>query len=242
MAAAKNTITVSQVAALCSVGRTTVGYWIRSKQLHATRVRRNYTIAIADLLYFLQNTRREIPFELLDGNRNGPFFRSFQNCWQYWKGTAHGARCSDCIAYKKQLQECFTVPNDDLLECSDCCDCRYYHETYLSRIQFVHQINLPAAVLKDFHLLGGNGLCADLCGVQQHELVGMGIENIIHPESLPRVINTVRKLALGESEVNEVCRITIRNNDKCDASLRVSIYPLREPAMAFLVLGVPFST
>lgn len=242
MAKAQKTISVSEAAALCGVGRTTVGYWIRSQKLHATRVGRNYTLAIADLLYFLQNTGQGIPPELRSDNSNGPFFKSFQNCWQFWKGTAHGARCGGCIAFKNQIPECFTVRNEYLRGCSDCCDCRYYHETYLRRIQFVHQINLPAAVFKDLYLWGGNALSAEICGVQQHELVGMGIEKIIDTESLPKVINTIRKLALGETEVKEACRITIKTNSQSAASLRLSVYPLREPATAFFALGVPLHT
>ena len=242
MAIPQQTISVSEAAALCGVGRTTVGYWIRSKKLHATRLGRNYRIAIEDLLFFLQNSGQQIPSELLGLKHHGPFFKSYQHCWQYWKDDGDETRCSGCIAFKNELQECFTVRNHDPAVTTKCCDCRYYQETYLRRIQFVHQINLPAAVFKDLHLWGGNSLCAELCGVQQGELVGMGIEKIIETESLPKVINGIRKLALGTPEIKVACRITVKNGTGSHTNLRISVYPLRQPAAAFLVLGVPLET
>ena len=200
------------------------------------------SIAIEDLLFFLQNNGQRIPVELLNEGSNGPFFKSFQNCWEFWQDTEHGKKCQDCIVYRRELRECFAVRNNELQGASGCCNCRYYQETYLRRLQFVHQINLPAAVFRGLHLWGGNSLCADICGVQQSELVGMGIEKIIQTESLPKVINAIRKLTLGEPEVKEACRITVETDGKIRTQLRLSVYPLREPATAFLVLGVPLAT
>ena len=239
MSGSHKTLSVSKAAALCGVGRTTVGYWIRSKKLHATRVGRNYTIALEDLLYFLKTSDQEIPAELLEENCSGPIFKSFQNCWQFWKGSEHGLKCQNCIAFRNQLQACFTVKDSGLLGCSDCSTCRYYTDTVLNRIQFVHQIEHPAAVFKDLYLWGGNSSCADICGVEQKELVGMGIEKIVHSDSLPKVIQGIRKLALGNTEVKEECVILINNNPKNPKEVRVSVYMLSEPANAFLVLGIP---
>ena len=239
MAGIKKSLSVSEAAALCEVGRTTVGYWIRSKKLHATRVGRNYTIPIEDLLFFLKSSGQEIPPELLERNSSGPIFKSYQNCWQYWNGSDHGLKCHSCIAFRNQLQACFTVKDSGLLGCSDCSTCRYYLETFLHRIQFVHQIELPAAVFKDLYLWGGNSSCAELCSVQQKELVGMGIERIVHANSLPKVIQAIRKLALGEPEIKEDCIISIKNHGESPREIRLSVYLLSEPANAFLVLGVP---
>ena len=239
MAGSLKSLSVSAAAALCGVGRTTVGYWIRSKKLHATRQGRNYTIAVEDLLFFLNSSGQEIPSELLGENSSGPIFKSYQNCWQYWNGTDHGLRCQGCVAFKNQLQACFTVKDSGLLGCADCKTCRYYRETVLRRIQFVHQIELPAAVFKDLYLWGGNASCAEICGVAQEKLVGMGIEKIVHAHSLPKVIATIRKLALGEPEIKEDCIISIKNDRDCPRKVRVSVYLLREPANAFLVLGFP---
>lgn len=239
MAGSQKSLSVSEAAALCGVGRTTVGYWIRSKKLHATRVGRNYTIPVEDLLFFLKSSGQEIPPELLAGNSSGPIFKSYQNCWHYWNGTDHGLRCHGCIAFKNQLQACFTVKDSGLLGCSDCCTCRYYLETFLHRIQFVHQIQLPAAVFKDLYLWGGNSSCAEICSVPLKKLIGLGIEKIVHADSLPKVIEAIRKLALGEPEVMEDCFISIKNDREGPRKIRVSVYLLREPANAFLVLGSP---
>ena len=239
MAGIQKSLSVSEAAALCEVGRTTVGYWIRSKKLHATRVGRNYTIPIEDLLFFLKSSGQEIPPELLERNSSGPIFKSYQNCWQYWNGSDHGLKCHRCIAFRNQLQACFTVKDSGLLGCSDCSTCRYYLETFLHRIQFVHQIELPAAVFKDLYLWGGNSSCAELCGVQQKELIGMGIERIVHANSLPKVIEAIRKLALGEPEIKQDCIISIKNHGQNPREIRLSVYLLSEPANAFLVLGVP---
>jgi len=241
MAENKKTLSVSQAAAICGVGRTTVGYWIRSKKLHANRVGRNYTIPVEDLLFFLKSSGQNTPPELLQENSDGPIFKSFQTCWQHWHGSEHGRNCFECIAFKNQLQTCFTVKDSGLLNCADCNTCRYYVETYLQRIQFVHQIEVPAAVFKDLYLWGGNSRCADLCGVQPKDLVGMGLERIVYSGSLPRVIEAVRKLAVGNPVVKEDCKISINNRSYGSREIRVSVYPLVEPPMAYLVLGIPLN-
>src|SRR5210317_2390825 len=156
------TLSVARAAALCGVGRTTVGYWIRSKKLYARRLGRNYTIPVEDLLFFLQNSNQRVPSELYHEKSSGPIFKRFQNCWQYWQGSTRARRCDDCVAFKKKLHACFTAKDSGLLRCSKCDQCRYYLETFYSRIQFIHQINMPAAVVKDFHLWGGNVHCAEL--------------------------------------------------------------------------------
>jgi len=135
MAELQKSLSVSEAAACCRVGRTTVGYWIRTKKLHATRVGRNYTIPVEDLLFFLKSSGQKIPPELLEGNSSGPIFKSYQNCWQYWDGTDHGLRCHRCIALKNNLQACFTVKDSGLLGCSNCSDCQYYLDSVRTGIQ-----------------------------------------------------------------------------------------------------------
>ena len=242
MAEARETLSVSKAARLCGVGRTTVGYWIRSKKLHANRVGRNYTIPVEDLLFFLQNHHQKIPVELLPENSCRPIFKSFQSCWQYWQGSEHGLKCRSCIAFKNQLQACFSVKDSGLSGCSDCSTCRYYTETYLHRIQFVHQIKVAAAVFKDLYLWGGNAQCAEICNVQQKDLIGMGLDKIVHVASLPKVIETVRKLALGESDMRENCIIAVKYKHGQRKKIYITVYPLQEPAMSYLVLGTPFNS
>ena len=242
MAENQKKLSVSQAAAMCGVGRTTVGYWIRSRKLHADRSGRNYTIPVEDLLFFLSNSGQKIPPELLRESSKGPIFKSFQPCWHYWRGSDHGYGCCECIAFKNQLQSCFTVKDSGLLSCTDCSTCRYYQEIYLHRIQFVHQIDVPAAVFKDLYLWGGNSLCADLCGVQQKDLIGMGLEKIVYSGSLPKVIEAVRKMAVGTPGIKKDCNILINNRSFGSREILVSIYPLREPAMTYLVLGAPLKS
>jgi len=237
MSKSKRTLSVSQAADLCGVGRTTVGYWIRAKKLHAHRVGRNYAIPIEDLLIFLQNSGQNIPAELLKENAKGPLFKRFQNCWQYWQGYDPDRMCQDCIVFKHQLQACFTVRESGLSDCSDCETCRYYQETFFSRIQFIHQINLPAAVFSEQHVWGANSPCADLCDVQEKDLVGIGIEKIVHSRSLAMVIEAVRKKALGDTTAPMSCSIYIKNRRENHRKIDVSVYPLIEPPGTFLALA-----
>ena len=241
MAETRQTLSVSEAARFCGVGRTTVGYWIRSKKLHANRAGRNYIIPVDDLLFFLQHHHQNIPGELLPENSSRPIFKSFQNCWQHWHGSDHGLRCRSCIVFKNQLQACFTVKDSGYLGCSDCSTCRYYTEAYLQRIQFVHQFDVPAAVFKDLYLWGGNSQCAEICNVLQKDLIGMGLEKIVHADSLAKVIAAVRKLALGESQIIENCTILIKTKGEQPMKICLSVYPLLEPPMSYLILGVPLN-
>ena len=237
MTGTNKTLSVSRAANLCGVGRTTVGYWIRSKKLNAHRVGRNYSILIDDLLFFLKNSDQKIPPELLRENSNGLIFKSYQNCWQHWQGREHGGRCQNCIVFQNQLPACFTFKDSGLLQCFDCETCSYYSETIFPRIQFVHQIDMPAAVLKDLYLWGGNSRCAELFGVQPDDLIGIGVEKLVHASSLAKVIEKVRQMALGESMTGSRCKINIKNRDKRSQEIHIWIYPLNEPSRTYLVLG-----
>ena len=239
MSVLSKTLSVSKAAALCGVGRTTVGYWIRTKKLYARRVGRNYKIPVQDLLFFLESSGQQVPVELSHQKAIRPIFRSFQNCWQHWDGSSHARNCGGCIAFKNELQACFSAKDSGLLNCSECYQCSYYLETIYPRIQFIHQINMPAAVIKDFHLWGGNAHCAELCGVQPIDLVGMAIEKIVHASSLAKIIGAIRKMMLGDLAVENSCRISVHNSREGRRKIQVSVYPLREPEGVFLVLGVP---
>jgi excisionase family DNA binding protein len=239
MSVLSKTLSVSKAAALCGVGRTTVGYWIRTKKLYARRVGRNYIIPVEDLLLFLENSGQQVPVELSHQKANRPIFRSFQNCWQHFEGSRHVRNCGECIAFKNQLEACFSARDSGQLRCSECYQCSYYLETINPRIQFIHQINMPAAVIQDFHLWGGNVHCAELCEVQPGDLVGMAIEKIVHANSLAKIIGAIRKMMLGNLAFENSCRIYVYNSQDGRRKIQVSIYPLREPEGVFLVLGMP---
>ena len=236
----KETLSVTQVASMCGVGRTTIGYWIRSKKLRASRVGRNYSIPIEELLFFLKSTGQEIPHKLAEENLRGPFFRSFQNCWLYWQGTAYGRNCKDCVTFKNNLNVCFNARDRVSPGCSmECYECQYYQEIYLPRIQFIHQINLPAAVYMDFYLWGGNRKWAQLCGVQEKDLIGMGIECVVHPDSLETMISEVKRRVMGNPEIPITHAIFLKNKQNGKLRVRNSVYPLADPAGTFLSLVEP---
>ena len=98
---------------------------------------------------------------------------------------------------------------------------------------------MPAAVVKDFHLWGGNVHCAELCEVQPKDLVGMGIEKIVHASSLAKIIEAVRKMALRELAFEKSCSISVNSRRGGRREIQVSVFPLREPDRVFLVLGAP---
>jgi excisionase family DNA binding protein len=234
----KKTLSVTEAAKLCGVGRTNVGYWIRSKKLRVNRVGRNYSIPIDELLFFLKKTGKKIPPELAELDRKGLFFRSYQHCWQFHEGTDHGEQCKDCVAFRNQLSFCFTANKSGSLGCPISCEeCRYYIETFRSRIQFIHQIEAPAAVYRDLYFWGGNSRWARLCGVPESDLVGMGVEQIIHPDSLEKVISTAKRWALNDSSLPGEFSLFFKKGKSGKREVFLSVYPLNEPAGTFLLMG-----
>jgi excisionase family DNA binding protein len=231
-------LSVTQAAALCGVGRTTVGYWIRSNKLPANRKGKKYVIPVQDLLYFLKAGGHKIPVQLEKATLNGPVFRTFQHCWQYYQGSSHGLNCHRCIAFQKKLQVCFSARNSGRLGCLGRCEtCRYYQETYYPRLQIIHQFDIPAAVVKDLYFWAGNLEMANLCEVEEKDLVGMGIEKIIHPNSLEQVISGAKKKELGDPEAPTECSIYIKNSQLDKIKARLSVFLLKEPPGAFLILA-----
>jgi len=238
------TLSVTQAANLLGIGRTTVGYWIRTKKLHADRVGRNYTISVDALGFFLKSNGHTIPPELADAHLSGPFFRNFQPCWQYWQESGHDRNCENCVSFKNQRDLCFTTRNSGSLQCPHSCnECKYYQEIYLPRIQLIYQFDLPAALLRDFSFWGGNAKWAELCGVSERDLIGLGIESVIHPESLETVISDVKKRNFGHPEVPRTYSVFLKNIELCKdgdkLAVIISLYPLRDPAGTLLVLAEP---
>jgi excisionase family DNA binding protein len=233
----QKSLSVAQAAALCGVGRTTVGYWIRSKKLRANRVGRNYSIPVQDLLYLLKSTGQKIPPELQAENLKGPIFKSFQHCWQYWQGRDPARNCETCVAFKRRVGVCFTAKNFRDSKCTKECDlCQYYVEIFLPKIHFVNQIDTPAAVLKGLYFWCGNSKWAQLCEVQKKDLIGLGIEEIVHPSSLETMISRAKRRSLGDFEIPEKFALNLKNPQLGKIAVPVGIYPLTEPQGASLVL------
>lgn len=238
----RETLTVTQAAALCDVGRTTVAYWIRSKKLRASRSGKKYQIPVQDLLYFLKAEGQEIPVQLEKQHLNGPVFRTFQNCWRYYQDQSHGLNCQQCIVFGNKLQVCFSARHSGKLSCLGPCEtCRYYEDIYYPRLQFIHQFDTPAAVVKDLYFWAGNLEMVRLCQVDEIGLVGLGVEQVVHPRSLECVISGVKKKALGDPDIPTTCTIYIKNRQFEQLKLKLSIYLLKEPQGSFLVLADPES-
>lgn len=231
-------LTVAQVAAICGVNRNTVGLWIRSRKLLAQRTGRNYTVAAPDLILFLKTTGRDIPAELAELTSLEPHFRTIQHCWDYFQSTNHLNGCRDCAVYKNKLDVCFVGRDAASTYCrGQCGDCRYFQETFLPRLQLVHQLALPAAVYKDFYLWCGNRKWARIIGCAERDLIGLGIEQVFHPDSLRVVMASFKKRALGDPAAPGVDDVFLTNERNEKIALSISVYPLVEPAGAWLLLG-----
>jgi excisionase family DNA binding protein len=238
MIKASRYLSVSQAAGLCRVGRSTVGYWVRSKKLFAQRQGRSYAIPVEDLLHFLETSGQEIPPELVNGNGLRPVFKSFQNCWQFWGDGGSGHRCGECATFQRQIDDCFCMRADGAVGCPAACHrCRYYQEVYLARFRFIHQLGAPAAVFKGLYFCGGNTAWAELCGVSAEELVGLGVERIVHPSSLADVISTFKQLSLSPRHDLLPRRITITTRQGAARAIETWTMPLSEPEHASLMLA-----
>jgi len=231
-------LSVSQVAALCGVGHSTVGYWVRGNKLRVHRVGNQYSIPVDELVLYLKSKGQEIPDELAGVDAQLPDTRAFPNCWQYFRGTADRYECDNCFVLKNRLEICFTGKKTGSTQCpTDCPDCKYYIETYLPRIQLIHQISSPAAISKGFYLWGGNSPWAELCGVDERDLPGMGIEQIFLPDSLPMIIAGIKKRSLGDPSMTRSYRVFFKNDEKGKIAVQISLYGLDDPSEGLLILA-----
>jgi len=233
----KKMLSVPETAALAGVTRSTINNWINNKKLYAIRSGRNYAVPAKELLIFFRSTGREIPSELQSDDLKGPLFKNFQYCWDYQKDTGHEEGCKGCVVLDRKLDVCFTARGDSKLDCTvECCECRYYREIYLPRIQFIHQLDVPAAVCKGLFFWVANSRWASINRILQKEFIGMGIERLIHPNSLERVISAIRKMELGES-LPMTFNIFLKSKTKGKQEASVSLFPLNEPPGTFLFLA-----
>lgn len=228
---------VKQIAALCNVNRATVGYWIRSNKLCAIKTGKDYSIPIGELILFLRSSGRQIPREIASKGLGRPSFGAYRTCWQYRQSQMPDESCEGCIVYNKQIDMCFTfegeTPQNNIKQCGDC---QYYIEVYLPRIQFIHQFSSPAFVCKDLYIIGGNQKLSELCGFEQNELIGMGIERLVHLDSLEMVIYNEKRRALDDSNVPINYNYYVEGRKKEEKiKICASVCSLSEPYRAFLV-------
>ena len=233
-------ISSTEAAALCGVSRGTINYWIQNKKLYANRSGRNYSIPVKELILFLKSTRREIPLALKINEFRGPIFRNLQHCWEYWKGSDHGDKCTRCVVFTNNLEVCFSSKKSMRFQCdTTCTECQYYLEIIRPRIQILQQIDFPAAIYKDLYFWSGNKKFAEMCEVREKDMPGMGIEQIIHPDSLPRVISNMRNNVLAESKVPRSYSIFINNKKYGKLKVQIAFYPFKEPPGTNLILAEP---
>ena len=228
-------MTVSQAAEICRVGRTTVGYWIRSGKLFAQRSRRNYTIPVDELLYFLKARGHQIPAQLKVEGNDAPIYKRFQYCWDYWQKQGEGRNCRGCLVARQKIADCFTLPPSQVpCRRSACHRCRYYLDLVAVRVQFVHQMEAPAVIFKYFSVWAANSRFATLCGQRKSSLIGIGIEQLVHPDSLAEVVAVLKQLALAKYTNVNPCRIAIFDQAGGKLSVDVLVLPLNEPAGTWL--------
>ncbi|HSO20489.1 MAG TPA: helix-turn-helix domain-containing protein [Desulfosarcina sp.] len=231
-------LSVSEAAALCGVGRTTVGYWVRSKKLYALRQGRSYAIPEEDLIHFLRVTGQKVPPGIGNGDATEPVFQSFKNCWHYWQQRGGRHRCTDCLVFKRAVDDCFCVREAGRDTCPEACSaCRYYREVFVNRIGFIHQIDFPAVVFKGLFFWGGNRAWAELCGQPPERVVGMGVEQVVHPDSLAVIISAFKRISLAEKAEAVDGRIFINAGRQGRRAVTVWIFPLRDPEGTFLLLA-----
>lgn len=230
-------LSVNHIAEICGVARSTASYWITGKALPARRSGKRYMVAMEDLVIFLESIGRPVPQILLD-NMGGGFshpFRPFQNCWDYWSNDPHGKECGDCGVYQHQIDACFTVTHNQNQRCSIACSkCSYFYDHYVPYTAFIHQMAIPAAIYKDLYIWSGNKAWADLCGLQREELIGIGVEEFIHPESIKIIINYNKQIQQGD--ISEVLKSPVSFERKNGRKIRVylSISPLKRPSGTWL--------
>ena len=222
---------------MCGVGRTTVGYWIRTGKLPAQRHRRNYAIAVADLRYFLKSNGQSIPAPLIPKSGNGPIYKRFQSCWEYHRAQGTHAGCEGCIVAQQQIADCFTLPSSQVpCRRGTCHGCNYFLDLVAARIQFVHQFDVPAAVFKHFSIWGGNRLFCEICDLSHPKGVGLGIERIVHPDSLADVIAGLKQLTLGKATFVNPCQVTLLNAQQVKMAVEMVVLPLNDPPETWLAV------
>jgi len=234
----KKSLSVARVAKLCGVSRGTVGYWLRAGKLHADRLGRNYAIPRDELLFFLKSTGQKIPDELMENGFAQPTFRVMLDCWQYWRASSDHERCQDCMVFENQVKVCFEARSCHVTRCARFChDCRYYQELYFPRIQFIHQIGRAAAVFRDFCFWGGNEELAELCGLTAKELVGLGIEQVFHQDSLGIMIANAKRRILGDPTTPTHYDVFLKSSRGARLEVHIGVYPLKEPLGASLIVA-----
>ena len=233
-------LSVLNISEICDVARSTVSYWITEKGLSAQRSGNKFMVAMEDLVIFLETIGRPVPESLMN-SIGGVFshpFKPFVTCWEYWKKENNSKDCENCFIFKCGITECFTVENTRRECMTDCSKCQYYYEHYTRYTAFIHQMSMPAAVFRDMYIWTGNRAWAELCGVDIDSLIGLGIEEIVHSESIRNIINLNKKMKQQEHPEFFKSTIYFENKQGKKISARVTMAPMTKPEGAcFAIAG-----
>lgn len=240
MSAVPKTYSVQACADLCGVGRSTVNYWIKTGKLRAKQTGKRYQIPENELLLYLQSEGRDIPAPLKKSVKNQLLYRELVNCWEYWDGRdqRHAGCCQDCVVYNKGLDVCFAARKNTDVSCTSACvDCGFYQEYIQVRINFIHQIASPAAIYKELHFWGANQAFSQVTGYDAETCVGMGLEHLIHPDSLPTAITNMKRRMNGDPNVPTDYSVYISTKDDQKVKISIGIHALSEPPGTYLAIG-----
>ncbi|MGB5158246.1 helix-turn-helix domain-containing protein [Desulfobacterium sp. N47] len=232
-------LSVMDIAAICGVARSTVSYWIAKKSLPASRDGKKHVVSINNLIAFLEAEDYPVPKSLTEfpDALYQQDLKLFKACWEYWSESHSENGCKSCSVFTNSLMVCFTARNNPGQKCRmDCSECKYFYDYHAPDMSFIHQISNPAAIYKDLYIWSANRAWADLCGVKTKNLIGAGIEEFIHSESLKNIMNYDKKLRMGNS--SEVLRFNLsfisRNGNKIKTDLLAS--PLKKPDGTWLAV------
>jgi len=240
MAVGSQHLSVMEIAKTCGVARSTVSYWISKKSLPARRSGKKHLVSVDDLVLFLRSERQTVPRALLEqvGGVYSQPVRPFKRCWEYWARDSHADGCQHCTVFELQINECFTAGHNPNRQCPiSCHECRYFSEYYELPVAFIHQIGKPAAIYKDLCLWTGNRAWGQLCGLEAEELIGVGIEEFVHPESLKTFISYSKGRVQGNPEIPEKYLAVFRSGNGGKIRVYLTITPLVKPVGACLAIA-----
>lgn len=230
---------VIETARICGVARSTVSYWISKKGLPAKKSGKKHLVAQDNLILFLKDHGYGVP-EVLKKNKGMPFhssLRAYKKCWEYWAQKSHGVTCRECNVFRYQLDECFIARLNSQRACPvDCHACQYYGEYYAPQVDFIYQIEKPSAVYKDLFLWAGNHSWAELFGISRECLIGIGIEEFIHPESLKMILNYDKRRKQGDTTVPDRYQAFFLESNGKKIKVNVLVSPLKRPSGTWLAL------
>ena len=233
-------LSVIDIAEICGVARSTVSYWIAKKTLPAKLLGKKYMVSVEDLAAFLESDDKPVPKILLEsiGGMYSHPLKPMKKCWDFWADHDNGQNCHNCTVFNYQLMECFTAKGNPEQECPiHCHECLFFYEYYVPHVSFVHQIDRPAAIYKDLCIWAGNGAWAELCGREAKDLIGIGIEEFIHSDSLTLIIRWSKRLSRGEGAVPFGSRAFFNGKNGSMIETLLSISPLKKPSGTVLAMA-----